>query len=77
VPLAGSELKAFLEEPRLAHFATTGADGAPRVRPIWFCYAERAFGSPRGSKLAAPEPTLRPDRLSRCQSRARTGRSVG
>jgi general stress protein 26 len=43
VPLAGSELKAFLEEPRLAHFATTGADGAPRVRPIWFCYAHQAF----------------------------------
>ena len=43
MPLAGSELKAFLEEPRLAHFATTGADGAPRVRPIWFCYAHQAF----------------------------------
>jgi Pyridoxamine 5'-phosphate oxidase len=43
VPLAGSELKAFLEEPRLAHFATTGADGAPRVRPIWFCYAHQAL----------------------------------
>ncbi len=43
MPLVDSELETFLKEPRLAHFATTGPDGAPRVRPLWFCYADRAF----------------------------------
>jgi general stress protein 26 len=43
VPLAGNELEAFLHEAHLAHFATIGPDGKPRVRPIWFCYAESAF----------------------------------
>jgi PPOX class probable F420-dependent enzyme len=43
VPLAGSELKAFLEEVRLCHWATVGPDGRPRVRPLWYLYADRAF----------------------------------
>jgi PPOX class probable F420-dependent enzyme len=38
VPLEGSELAAFLQEVRLAHFATVGPDGRPRVRPVWFLY---------------------------------------
>jgi nitroimidazol reductase NimA-like FMN-containing flavoprotein (pyridoxamine 5'-phosphate oxidase superfamily) len=76
MPLAGSELKAFLEESRLAHFATTGADGAPRVRPIWFWYADRAFWFTTRLEARVLEPTLRRGRLSRCRSRATTGRSV-
>ena len=43
MPLAGKELEAFLEEPHLAHFATIGPDGNPRVRPLWFCFAEGAL----------------------------------
>ncbi len=43
MPLEGEELKAFLEEPHLASWATLGPNGAPRVRPVWFLYAERAF----------------------------------
>jgi general stress protein 26 len=43
LPLAGKDLETFLGEAHLAHFATTGPDGDPRVRPIWFCYAEGAF----------------------------------
>jgi general stress protein 26 len=43
VPLEGRDLEAFLQEAHLAHFATTGPDGNPRVRPIWFCYANGAF----------------------------------
>ncbi len=35
--------EAFLEEAHLAHFATAGPDGRPRVRPIWFCYADGVF----------------------------------
>jgi general stress protein 26 len=43
MPLAGKELGSFLEEPHLAHFATVGPDGKPRVRPLWFCFAEGAL----------------------------------
>lgn len=43
MPLAGGELKAFLEEVRLAHWATVGPDGAPRVRPVWYLYKDGAF----------------------------------
>jgi PPOX class probable F420-dependent enzyme len=43
VPLVGDELAAFLKEAHLAHFATTGSDGMPRVRPVWFCYADGAL----------------------------------
>jgi general stress protein 26 len=43
MPLEGRELEAFLEEAHLAHVATIGPDGAPRVRPLWFCSAEGAL----------------------------------
>jgi general stress protein 26 len=43
MPLAGRELEAFLEELHLAHFATIGPDAKPRVRPLWFCFAEGAL----------------------------------
>jgi PPOX class probable F420-dependent enzyme len=43
LPLQGDELKAFLEARRLAHWATVGADGKPRVRPVWYLYANGAF----------------------------------
>jgi general stress protein 26 len=43
MPLEGQELEAFLQEAHLAHFATSGPDGAPRVRPIWFCHADGAL----------------------------------
>jgi PPOX class probable F420-dependent enzyme len=43
VPLQGRELAAFLEEVRLAHFATVGPDGRPRVRPVWFVYEDGAL----------------------------------
>ena len=38
MPLQGKDLATFLEEVRLAHFATVGPDGRPRVRPVWFVY---------------------------------------
>jgi nitroimidazol reductase NimA-like FMN-containing flavoprotein (pyridoxamine 5'-phosphate oxidase superfamily) len=37
------ELEAFLDEPRLCHFATVDAEGLPRVRPIWFLWRDGAF----------------------------------
>lgn len=43
MPLEGEELKAFLQEVRLAHWATVGPDGRPRVRPVWYLYADRAL----------------------------------
>jgi PPOX class probable F420-dependent enzyme len=43
VPLEGKELAAFLDEVRLAHFATIGPDGHPRVRPVWFLYENGVF----------------------------------
>jgi PPOX class probable F420-dependent enzyme len=43
MPLTGKELKAFLEDVRLCHWATIGPDGRPRVRPLWYLYADRAF----------------------------------
>jgi PPOX class probable F420-dependent enzyme len=43
VPLLGKELTTFLEEVRLAHFATVGPDGRPRVRPVWFLYEDGAL----------------------------------
>ncbi|HEX2030182.1 MAG TPA: pyridoxamine 5'-phosphate oxidase family protein [Actinomycetota bacterium] len=36
-------MREFLEEVRLAHWATVGPDGRPRVRPVWYLYAERAL----------------------------------
>jgi len=41
--LRGEELKAFLEETHLCHWATVGPEGEPRVRPLWYLYAEKAF----------------------------------
>lgn len=43
MPLEGKDLKAFLDEVRLAHWATVGPDGRPRVRPVWYLYADRAL----------------------------------
>jgi PPOX class probable F420-dependent enzyme len=43
MPLSGDDLKAFLEEVRLAHWATVGPDGAPRVRPLWWVYEDGSF----------------------------------
>jgi PPOX class probable F420-dependent enzyme len=43
MPLDGKDLEAFLEDVRLAHFATIGPDGMPRVRPVWFVYADGAL----------------------------------
>lgn len=43
MPLEGGELRSFLDEVRLAHLATVGPDGAPRVRPVWYLYEDKAF----------------------------------
>jgi nitroimidazol reductase NimA-like FMN-containing flavoprotein (pyridoxamine 5'-phosphate oxidase superfamily) len=43
VPFEPDELRAFLEDVRLCHWATTGPDATPRVRPLWYLYADRAF----------------------------------
>jgi PPOX class probable F420-dependent enzyme len=43
MPLAGNDVKAFLDEVRLAHWATVGPDGAPRVRPVWYVYEDGSF----------------------------------
>ena len=43
MPLTGKDLRSFLEEVRLAHWATIGPDGKPRVRPIWYLYEDGAF----------------------------------
>jgi PPOX class probable F420-dependent enzyme len=40
MPMSRSELDEFLEAPRLAHFATIGSDGSPRVRPVWYVWAD-------------------------------------
>jgi PPOX class probable F420-dependent enzyme len=63
VPLQGEDLRAFLEEVRLAHFATIGPDGKPRVRPVWYLYADGAFwfttrleARRTGSDVAAGSP---------------------
>lgn len=43
MPLSRSELKAFLNAPRLAHLATSSRRGRPRVSPIWFAYDDGVF----------------------------------
>ncbi len=43
MPMSGTELKSFLEEIRLCHWATVDPQGRPRVRPLWYLYADRAF----------------------------------
>lgn len=37
------ELQAFLAQPLVASFCTLGADGAPRVAPVWFQYQDGRF----------------------------------
>lgn len=43
MPLSKSELNAFLDEPRMAHLATTSKSGRPRVTPVWYLYENGAF----------------------------------
>ena len=43
MPLTKSELLAFLNEPRMAHLATSSPRGMPRVTPIWFVYERGCF----------------------------------
>jgi PPOX class probable F420-dependent enzyme len=43
LPLQGEDLRKFLDEVRLAHWATIGPDGRPRSRPVWYLYADRAL----------------------------------
>src|SRR6266496_6547842 len=43
MPMTPGEIDAFLSEPRLAHFATVGPDGRPRVRPLWYLWRDGAF----------------------------------
>jgi nitroimidazol reductase NimA-like FMN-containing flavoprotein (pyridoxamine 5'-phosphate oxidase superfamily) len=43
MPLEGDDLREFLEDVRLCHWATVGPDGEPNVRPLWYLYADRAF----------------------------------
>jgi len=43
MPMSDQEKEEFLAAPRLAHFATVSADGKPRVRPLWYVYADGAF----------------------------------
>lgn len=41
--LEGQDLKSFLEEIHLCHWATVGDDGRPWARPLWYLYRDRAF----------------------------------
>ena len=41
--LEGEDLKSFLEEIHLCHWATVGSDGQPWVRPLWYLYQDKAF----------------------------------
>ena len=43
MPLTKVELNIFLNEPRMAHLATTSVHGKPRVSPIWFVYDNGCF----------------------------------
>ena len=43
MPLSKNELEKFLQEPRLAHLATTSRQGKPRVSPIWYVYQDGVF----------------------------------
>jgi PPOX class probable F420-dependent enzyme len=43
MPLTKTELKEFLSEPRLAHLATSFANGRPRVSPIWYVFDNGVF----------------------------------
>jgi PPOX class probable F420-dependent enzyme len=43
MPFPPEELRSFLAEVRLCHWATIGPDGRPRVRPLWYLHADRAL----------------------------------
>ena len=43
MPMSPEQAHAFLEERRLAHFATVAPDGRPRNRPIWYLWRDGAF----------------------------------
>ena len=43
MPLDPDELEEFLAAPRLAHFATVSGGDKPRVRPLWYLWADGAF----------------------------------
>jgi general stress protein 26 len=43
MPFEPGELRAFLEDVRLCHWATVSENGKPRVRPLWYLFAERAL----------------------------------
>lgn len=43
MPLSKLELKAFLDESRMAHLATASKNGKPRVSPIWYVYDGGVF----------------------------------
>jgi PPOX class probable F420-dependent enzyme len=43
MPMEGQDLRSFLDARRLCHWATVSPDGRPRVRPLWYLYADRAF----------------------------------
>lgn len=62
LPLTGKDLRSFLEEVRLAHWATIGPDGKPRVRPVWFLYEDAFYFTTRlesrrtGADITAGSP---------------------
>lgn len=41
--LQGQDLRVFLEEIHLCHWATVDSEGRPWARPLWYLYADRAF----------------------------------
>lgn len=43
MPFSKRELETFLEEPRLAHLATTSRKGKPRVNAVWYAYQDGVF----------------------------------
>jgi len=43
LPLSEIELEALLDEPRLAHLATSSRNGEIRVTPIWYVYDDGFF----------------------------------
>ena len=43
MPLSKSELKDFLDKPRMAHLATSSKTGDARVSPIWYLYENGVF----------------------------------
>lgn len=41
--MTASEMREFLDAPRIAHLTTLRADGSPHTSPVWFEYADGAF----------------------------------